>query len=218
MSELAAKSGWEWHELQEAQAKFLRLKALEGSSKVLEEYEQLVQEEIAAKDEQIEKLKERLETEIANKSAPVQGYLELIPPGLAQRIGPELYNGEFSDRLRLFIGESLKTSQTAIDPRTFEFAKKFLTATSFSGKADQLASQIKVASKDGKQMPKRLGQILTGIGYARSQEGKHLKFTPPKELFGLPTETLPSTPSDSQRGGKNRGNEVSNSFNLKKLQ
>lgn len=217
LSALAPKSGWEWHDLQEAQARHLRKRAMEGSSQVLEEYEELVQEEISAKDEQIARLKERLETEIARNASPLLDSLDLLPKELCDQIGSEIYEGEFSDRLRFFVDTASKQTSLPVDPRTKEFAKRFVEKTSSSGKANQLTSQIKAASKDGNQMPKQLGQLLVGLGYTKSQDGKHLKFTPKQDLFGLPTETLPSTPSDSQRGGKNRGNEVANSLSLKSL-
>lgn len=216
-SSLAAKKGWEWQQLQEAQARNLRAQLVSNSSDVLEEYIETFDAELASKDEQIQNLNIRLELEKAKNSNSDFSTSELLPDGLSNAIGPELYSGEFSDRLRLFISKGLSTQNGQIDERTKLFAHKFLNVTEYTGRATALSSQIKTACKDGNQILTQLGPMLTGFGYAKSQEGKHPKFTPPKELFGLPSETFPSTPSDSQRGGRNRASDIIKSMNLSEL-
>ncbi|MCL6285840.1 hypothetical protein M3P21_20180 [Ruegeria sp. 2012CJ41-6] len=112
---------------------------------------------------------------------------------------------------------SLAAQGSETDARTTKFIEKLVEATSFSGRATSLVNQIKSACKDGNEMPKNLGRLLTGFGFIKSRDGKHQKFEPPNELFGLQSEILPSTSSDSQRGGKNRGAEIIKNFGLKEL-
>ncbi|UWQ02015.1 hypothetical protein K3X44_01270 [Aliiroseovarius crassostreae] len=220
MSGFATSKGWEWQQLQEAQTRKLRevarLKDTQNS-KELNDYIELVDAEIEAKDEQIDILKDQLEiARVQAQAKPVETD-HLIPTELARTIGSELYEGEFSDRLRRILAHYTEHHSEELDTRTNEFAKRFIKKSSYSGRAISLVQQIKGASRDGNQMPKLLGGLLQGFGFSKSQDGKHLKFTPPSELFGIQPEILPSTPSDSQRGGRNRGAEIIRAWGLNEL-
>jgi hypothetical protein len=215
MSGLAAVHGWEWQHLQEAQARLLRNNARPNNSTELDEYMEQFDAEMVSKDEQIENLKILLEIEKHKNSSVARTVGDILPDKLKEQVGPELYDGEFSDRLRFFLLSKLASSDT--DERTEGFVRALVEKTSYSGRSAQLTAQIKQACKDGNQMPKQLGALLIGFGFTKTQEGKHIKYTPPAELFGLISEVLPSSPSDSQRGGKNRGAEVINHFGLKGL-
>lgn len=217
MSGLAAKRGWEWQKLQEAQSRHLREKVFSQNSDELEEYINHFDAELRAKQEEVENLKTLLEIAKLEKKEGAGQVGDILQPGLKAQVGSELYDGEFSDRLRHYLTKALSTQSVETDARTKHFVEKLVDATAFSGRAVSLVNQIKGACKDGNEMPKNLGSLLTGFGFTKSQEGKHIKFEPPNELFGLQTEILPSTPSDSQRGGKNRGSEVIKNFGLKEL-
>ncbi len=217
MSGLAAQRGWEWQTLQEAQSRKLRERALSQTSEDLEEYISAFDAELQAKQERIENLESLLEIARAEKSEGVSDSTDILPSGLSDVIGPQLYEGEFSDRLRLFAKLYVENKLDQIDDRTKLFITRLLQHTETSGRAVSLVAQIKSAGRDGKQMPKLLGSLLTSLNFEKSQDGKHLKFNPPKELFGLKMEVLPSTPSDSQRGGKNRSAEVIKNFGLSEL-
>ncbi|WP_170583313.1 hypothetical protein [Ruegeria arenilitoris] len=217
MSGLAAKRGWEWQQLQEAQSRYLREKVISQRSDELDEYINHFDAELRAKEEQIENLKTLLEIAKHEKAEGVGQVGDILQAGLKAQVGTELYDGEFSDRLRHYLTRAISTRSVETDTRTIKFVEKLVEATAFSGRAASLINQIKGACRDGNEMPKNLGSLLTGFGFTKSQEGKHLKFEPPNELFGLQTEILPSTPSDSQRGGKNRGAEVIKNFGLKGL-
>ncbi len=219
MSGFAVSQGWEWQHLQEAQTRSLREKLLSPNdqSKELEEYIELFDAEVDAKDEQIQNLKNQLEIARSQAQTTPIDTDQLIPSRLSQTIGTELYEGEFSDRLRRFLSFAIAKNCEGLDRRTEEFIGKFLQKTSYSGRVITLIQQIKTASRDGKQVPKQLGGLLQGFGFSKSQDGKHLKFSPPSELFGIGQEMLPSTPSDSQRGGKNRGAEIIRAWGLSDL-
>lgn len=214
MSSLAAMHGWEWQNIQEAQSRLLRERVTEQSSEELEGYIEIFDSEIQAKDEQIQNLKQLLELSKAQSSQHSVDTSDLVPPELAKKIGRQLYDGEFSDRLRNFLILCQRGALDEVDNRTNELITRYLQDTEFTGRSVSLSSQIKSACRDGKQMPKQLGAIMQGLGFLKSQDGKHLKYSPPKDLFGLQTEILPSTPSDSQRGGKNRGAEVIRGFGI----
>lgn len=216
MSGLAAKYGWEWQQLQEAQSRRLREKAIENSSESLEEFIEYFDAELKAKDEQIQNLKELLEIARFDKSNATEQVGGIIKSGLQTRIGSELYDGEFSDRLRHYLERSLKQNVEA-DARTTKMVENLIRNTSYSGRAIHLVNQIKSACKDGNEMPKNLGRLLTGFGFSKSRDGKHQKFEPPTEMFGVKTVVLPTTPSDSQRGGKNQASDVIKNFGLRDL-
>lgn len=217
MSSLAASKAWEWQQLQEGQSRHLREQVAAHSSDHLDEYINAFDAEIQAKNERIENLENLLQLSRHKSLAESAERSDLLPPNLVSKIGPELYEGEFSDRLRAYLTMSVQSDSTQADERTKIFIEKFLGATETSGRANSLISQIKTASKDGKETPKRLGALLLSFGFTKSHDGKHLKFSPPNDFFGLQTEVLPSTPSDSQRGGKNRGQEVIRHFGLNDL-
>lgn len=217
VSSRAALKGWEWQDLQVAQSRRLREIATTQRSDDLEAYIDTFDNELKAKQERIEKLEAQLEIAEANRSTETLITEDLFPFELKKRIGPELYDGEFTDRLRSFIESALKEPTTPRNRRTDEFISRLIENLHFSGRSQVLISQIKRACRDGNQMPRQLGQILSGFGYTKSSDGPHTKFEPPAELFGLQTEILPSTPSDSQRGGKNRSAEVIRSFGLNDL-
>lgn len=217
MSGLAPKRGWEWQQLQEAEARSLREQALSDNSGVLDEYIDVFGRELKAKDERIQDL-ERSLWQAQTEQGQVHIESEaLIVDGVKLACGAELYDGEFDDRLRYLLNTMLPRVEDTVDLRTAAFARNLIDRTEFSGRAAGLAARIKNAGKDGNQMPVQLGRILQELGYTKSQDGKHLKFTPGEQLFGLPSETLPSTPSDSQRGGKNRAAEVIKSLALNDL-
>ncbi len=95
--------------------------------------------------------------------------------------------------------------------------EKILARSEFSGRAVALIHQIKSAGRDGNQMPAQIGAILSSLGYAKTTDGKHTKYTPSDEMFGLNVEMVPKTPSDGMRGGKNKATDLIKSFGLQKL-
>tara|TARA_R110001583_G_scaffold195496_1_gene374319 strand:+ start:42413 stop:43864 length:1452 start_codon:yes stop_codon:yes gene_type:complete len=217
MSGLAAKRGWEWQQIQEEQSRLLRGQISSESTDSFDEYIDYVDAELQAKDEQIENLKTLLEIAKASSSTETIDSSDLLPIALAKVIGRELYDGEFSDRLRFIIKKMAALQNLDVDERTSGFAQEFVKSTNFTGRAASLIAQIKAASKDGNEMPKKLGALLSAMGYSKTQEGKHLKFKAPGDLFGMADEVLPSTPSDSQRGGKNRGGDIIRHLGLSNL-
>lgn len=212
VSKRAATKGFEWQGLQEAQGKHLRAQLSLNSSDEIEKYVSQFDSEILAKDEQIKNLTQLLELSKNSKDVVTPSTHGLLPEWMTEKIGPQLYEGEFSDRLRHVI--ELSSSIGELDPRTQTLVKLFLDHYSYSGRSIALVNQIKSAGKDGSEMLHNLGSILTSFGYDRTTDGKHVKFEPPKGLFGLPPEVLPSTPSDSQRGGKNKASEIIRNFGL----
>ncbi|MEL7106957.1 MAG: hypothetical protein AAGM21_13620 [Pseudomonadota bacterium] len=190
---------------------------MENTGEAISEYADAFDSELAAKDEKINNLELLLESEKARKSDAAHETPDILPDRLKEEIGPELYEGEFYDRLRSFLELALESPSVERNMRTDEFIRRFVAKTEYTGRSVSLVSQIKSACRDGNQMPKQLGSLLSGFGFEKARDKDHLIYKPPSELFGLATETLPSSPSDSQRGGRNRGSEVIRHFGLNEL-
>ena len=217
VSKRGAQIGWEWQTLQEHQARQLRQKLVEQNSDELSDYIEQFDAELKAKDEEISNLNERLALVEARKYSSAYLSKGLIPDDFVQQLGKELYEGEFSDRLRLFLNEKSKRQNEVVDARTLELVARILRMSEFSGYAAGLINQIKGAGRDGNQMPQLVGAILSGLGYARSDDGKHTKYSPSTDLFGLSIQMVPKTPSDAGRAGKNKAAEIIRDMKLSQL-
>ncbi len=219
MSTLAAQKGWEWHELLVEHSKVLRARISHESSKEeIKELEELYEQELDVKDKEIASLKSQLASVSAMKKSALEQSDHLVSSQMVDAIGNELYPGEFSDRLRYLI--EVVAQQKTIDDadrRTLEFAKLFVQKSKFSGGAQNLEARMKAASRDGNTILRQLGGILTSLGFDKTKGGKHFLFKAPARLFGLSNQTFPSTPSDSQRGGRNKVGEIIENFGLKNL-
>ncbi|WP_323036344.1 hypothetical protein [Pararhodobacter sp.] len=213
-SKRSAKNGLEWQTLQELQGRSLRQRVSENVSEDLSSYIDEFDKEVVAKDERIRNLEELVELANSTTEVVLRSSSDLLPVELSDALGPQLYDGEFSDRLRLFLQRCSQEKADGVDERTQILICKILEKSSYTGRAVSLVSQIKSAGKDGNQMSNSLGSILSGFGYSKTTDGKHIKFEPPGNLFGLPTEILPSTPSDSQRGGKNKSQDIIRNMGL----
>jgi hypothetical protein len=216
MSKRVAQNGWEWQTLQEHQARVLRKRLLERDADGVDEYIRLFDEELSAKDEIISNLRQTIALLEAKQYSPDDYSDGLLPDGLVQGLGRELYVGEFSDRLLLFLMDQSQAGGD-VDKRSEEMIKRIMSKAQFSGRSVALTNQIKAAGRDGNQMPKQMGQILSGLGFVKTTDGKHTKYKPSKELFGLSIQILPNTPSDAGRGGKNRASEIIKDFSLHRL-
>lgn len=216
VSKRSAQFGWEWQNLQERQAWILRQRLREQASDDLSEYIDLFDAELTAKNETIENLREQLALSEASRSTT---HLSsgLLPDELVTSLGQELYDGEFSDRLRLFLSDQVSSPNEETDARTLKLINRVVENSAFSGRAVGLINQIKAGGKDGNQMPKQIGSLLSGLGFGKSSDGKHTKFTPSQDLFGLSIQVLPTTPGDASRGGRNKAQEIIKDFGLSRL-
>ncbi|MGV6840568.1 MAG: hypothetical protein ACWA40_10285 [Planktomarina sp.] len=208
-------SGCDWAELQEQQTHELREKLKEHSTDSLDKYIVAFDEEMKGKDEEILRLKAELDRIASTPIVPKEQSV-FLRSEVFVNIGDELYNGEFSDRIRHYLAHTIDNESSGVDDRTRETVKRFLSATEFSGGAIPLKEQIKSAGKDVSRMSRDIGILLRSFGFEEKSDGKHRKFYPPDSLFGIKQETLPKTPSDA-RAGKNKAGDIIKNFGLNKF-
>ena len=129
VSKRVAVRGWEWQGLQEFQGRALRAKIINRASDDLDAYIDQFDREVHAKDERIRNLEQLPEIAQAGKLESRIVAAELLPSELIGKIGPQLYEGEFSDRLRRILEISLSDANSQIDDRTREMAKRLVENT-----------------------------------------------------------------------------------------
>lgn len=223
LSNQAGHEALDWRDLQELQGKTLRNSLEEkikhqgiASQEDVAEYIRVFDEETRSKNEKISNLEQELKytrDELSTYELPDGG---LINAELASSVAKELYPSEISDRVRKVIVRYIQGYASSQSEREHYILERILEKSSFSGRSAGLVNQIKSAGKDSSTMSPQLGSILSGFGFLKTEDGKHLKYTPPIELGGLPVEILPKTPSD-HRAGKNKANEIIENFAIKRL-
>ncbi|MCW1917434.1 hypothetical protein NX862_01570 [Rhodobacter sp. KR11] len=215
VSARAVSLGYEWQELQAHFAKRLRVaRAIQvPQGKNFEKsYIEALEQEVAAKDETIANLQERLE-QLPSDAVLVGMGDGIIPDGLAAQLGVELYPGEFSDRVRAVLSLASATDALAIDPRTAQLLERLLKASGVSGRHSAIIQALKAASKKDDRAVSEILDVLRGLGYVVTKDGKHFKATPKEELFGLAPITVVNTPSD-WRSVKNTVSQISELIGL----
>lgn len=204
----------DWKALQELQSRELRKSIGErikrdqsSSKKEIEEYVSTFDSEISAKNARIAELTNTLNDLISSNSyQPPSGH-GILSDEFSRSIGEELYDGEISDRVRIAVKKYLEKEFIEKSKRELYILQKFLELSKPSGRSVGLISEIKSAGRDVNEMPARMGAILSRMGFSRSEEGKHLKFSPPHGLGGIEVVILPKTPSD-YRAGKNQASDL----------
>lgn len=168
------------------------------------------------KDARILELESALSDALSADAAQVSSGIGLISDELSSVIGKQLYDGEISDRVRRALSCYISDDRIKKSKRDHHLIQRLLGASQFSGRSLGLANEIKAACRDVNEMPKRMGAIFSRLGFIRSEEGKHLKFTPPVEFGGIDVAVLPKTSSD-HRAGLNQASDIIDSFSIKDL-
>jgi hypothetical protein len=206
--------GWDWTELQEQALRAHRIR--EKNRLTTEENESLYQEEIENLLDRIQ----QLETII--KASSVQSDEDSsfndIPLGnLIKKIGPEIYSGEISDRIRLAARISMNVSDSiGLDKRSKAVLTKILEKVPASSSLSAIRQDLERATKDPKKMAGELTSLLTRHGYTLKSDNKHVKLEPLDGFGGLETLTIAKTPSD-HRGLRNTRGQVERALGLTKL-
>lgn len=213
----------DWLALQEAQSRELRrslgekLKSDSASNQSeIDEYISSFDAEITAKESRIAELESALSDALSATSDQVSESIGIISGGLTKSIGGELYDGEVSDRVRRMIKVCLGSSNLMIPERDAYILRRILEVSAYSGRSLGLVGELKAAGRDAKEMTSRFGAILSRLGFSRSEEGKHLKFSPPSGLGGIDPAILPKTSSD-HRAGMNQASDLIESFSIRDL-
>lgn len=209
--------------LQEAQSREFRKNIGEriksdraSSKKKINDYISAFDEEINAKDSRISELENALSDALSSVSDQTPNGVGIISEEFNRYVGKELYDGEISDRIRYAIKNYMNEHNIIKSNRETHLLKRFLEIGSFSGRSLGLISEIKSAGRDSNEMPARMGAIFSRLGFHRSEEGKHLKFSPPSGLGGIDVVILPKTPSD-YRSGKNQASDLIENFSIRNL-
>ncbi|WP_083100745.1 hypothetical protein, partial [Pseudophaeobacter leonis] len=223
LSSLKGHGALDWNELQELQGRILREKLAKeirsgngSDNQALDEYMHTFDADIAAKDAQIVELKRALKASEEAVDALNIHDMGLLNSAISDTVSTELYHGEVSDRVRKLVTNAVAGSTIDLSPRDSFLLKSLLSCSAYTGKSLGLVEQIKSAGRDHTTMAKRLGGLLSDFGFTSSQDGKHLKYIPPKRLGGLKTEILPKTPSD-HRAGRNKAADIIDSFSIRDL-
>ncbi|PQV59022.1 hypothetical protein LX70_00842 [Defluviimonas denitrificans] len=209
--------GWDWQELQAEFARSLRQKSISSTSHGNSDslLKDSLEAQIAAKDEIIQNLRQKIDM-ISNSASDV-GYSDgIFSPALVRQIGKELYENEFSDRLRRFAIAALEQRPLEAGDRTRQVVERLMQVTEDSRRAISLHHELKSAGKDFKSSTNNLRPILQRLGFEISEDGAHVKAVPSGDLFGVAQITLAKTPSDF-RSGKNAVRDIVAALDLREL-
>ena len=187
--------GWDWTELQE---QVLRLQRQRHRNRLTEkETEELYEETIANLEEQVAQLKAQLAaTADVKAQAPGVEY-GVLPASLLDRVGPEIYAGEFTDRLRR-AAQECSARDDALDPRSRAVLAAIAAALPPSPALAELLQDLKRATKDPKGIAGQLKWLLARHGYREKSDNKHIRLEALPGYVGLEAITLPKTPSDGR--------------------
>ncbi len=211
---MPSRDGWSWTRLQEAYTRALRKR--ERSRVSHEEYEQLWQEELEAKDARIRELEQALANASDTTISPASSE-GILDDNFVSALGPEIYEGEFSDRVRTALEQVAKTGKNqGWDTRSLWLFEQILSISEPSGRARALLSEIRRATRDNKRSARELPRLLEKYGYQPPTESKHGRQHPKAGYQGLGILTIAKTPSD-HRAADNLVRQVKDALGLKRL-
>lgn len=206
--------GWDWINLQEESLYIQRIK--ERNRLTNAEIEDLYEHEIIAKNERIQELEKQLSERPYDVSL---GNIEenLLSQNLVERTGLEIYEGEFSDRVRAAIRSCLTHAEAdGLDKRSILVLESIIKNTSFSDDLVDLKSEIKRAATDMKRSSSEMRDILLRHGYVEKADKKHIRLEAKSAFMGLDPVTLSKTPSD-HRGPQNTKSQIEKTLGITKL-
>lgn len=207
-------SGWDWTELQEQALR--RQRERDREKLTVEEIEQLYREEI-------ENLRDRigeLESERTNRPLPEvieDGADGVLSGALTARIGPEVYPGEYLDRLRAAAEVTFSMAdRIGLDRRSKAVFESIFKKLPPSPGLSELLEDLERATKDPKRVAGELNALLCRHGYLEKSDNRHIRLEPQKDFVGLDSITLPKTPSD-HRSLKNLRKQIERTLGIAKL-
>lgn len=205
--------GWDWTELQEQALRVQRER--EKDSLTEEEWNQLHQEQIENLQDKIRQLEQQLSVEPAASLGADED--EFSTRNLVHRVGPEIYPGEISDRLRLAAKTTLHVAdQIGLDARSKVILQRVVERLPVSSALTELSQDLVRATKDPKRIASELTSLLKRHGYSEKSDNKHIRIEATDGFDGLETITLPKTPSEN-RGLKNLRKQIERTLGITKL-
>lgn len=211
-------SGWDWTELQE-QALRKQRDAYKGTLSA-EENEELFDELVKQNDDlqaENRQLREQLRAVHLESSKAGAQEGELLNESFVRVLGPEVYDGEISDRLRFSAKTTLRVAnQIGLDARSKAILQRVVDRLRVSPALAELSQDLERATKDPKRVAKELTALLGRHGYSQKSDNKHIRLEAKKGYDGLESITLPKTPSDI-RGIKNLQKQIERTLGITKL-
>lgn len=212
-TDMGRQEGWDWLDLQEAAIRTQRQRDRSRLSET--DNEKLWQEELAVKDEQIAELQRDLQELRQQKTAPSTA-ASPSAPWLAS-LGPELYPGEFTDRLHAALSDIVaRGGDQGWDERSLALFAKVLEGLAPSPSLTKLREDLRRATLDNNKLGKEVPALLQRLGYERKSEKTHIRLEAGAGMIGVNTVTVPKTPSD-YRTGENLRSQIEAELGLKRL-
>lgn len=179
------------------------------------ETEELYIQEIDNLKDRIQQLEDQLAARATEKSSSHDE--GLFPQPLMDKLGPEIYLGEYSDRLRFVANEMTnRADQIGLDRRTRHFLTKISDCLPSAPALAALLSELKRSTRDGSRMASEVTQLLSRCGYREKSDNKHIKLEAKGGYEGLEAITLSKTPSD-HRGLQNMRKDIERVLGISKL-
>jgi hypothetical protein len=205
--------GWDWTELQEQALRAHRER--ERNRLSASELEKLYLEEIDNLQDRIRQLEQQLAaSQIASLDTDEADF---STDNLVKRLGPEIYSGEISDRLRFAAKTTLLVAeQIGLDPRSKAILQRVVERLPASPALAELSKDLDRATKDPKRVASELTSLLARHGYSEKSDNKHIRLEANKGFDGLDAITLPKTPSE-HRGLKNLRKQIARTLGITKL-
>jgi hypothetical protein len=205
--------GWDWTELQEQALRWQRQRDRNRLS--AKDAEELFQAEIDNLQDRIGQLEAQLAARALDESTEVED--GSFASALVKAIGPEIYPGEISDRLRLAAKDcAARADQIGLDRRSKVVFDAVVAHLPLSPALSELLEDLKRATKDSKRLASALTALLIRHGYREKSDNKHIRLEARNGYDGLETITLPVTPSDS-RGLTNVRKQIERTLGIAKL-
>ncbi len=208
------QKGWDWTDLQDASLRAQRKR--EQNRLNVEDLQNVYEEELQAKDDVIRELQQQL-LQRPTSIPDLENENNLLDQGLLASLGQEVYEGEFSDRVRHTIFFALKYADArGIDKRTRIVFERILNNTAVSQELQELRAELRRAEKDSKA-PARISRLLEKHGYSPKSDKNHIRLEALPGCDGLAPVTLPKTPSD-YRSMKNTISDIEKNMGINHLE
>jgi hypothetical protein len=205
--------GWDWTELREQALR--RQRERDRNRLSTSQTEELYEEEIANLRDRVKQLEGQLAAQPRVEVAEVDE--GLLPDFVVNKLGPELYPGEFSDRLRLAAKEcTARVDQIGLDRRSKSILDAIVGQLPLSPALFELLEDLKRATKDPKRMASDVTAVLLRHGYRQKADNKHIRLEAKPGFGGLEAITLPKTPSD-HRGLMNLRKQIERTLGVTRL-
>lgn len=205
--------GWDWTELQEQALRSHRER--EKNSLTAGESEQLYLEEIANLQDKIQLLEQQISVGATENVDTDEA--EFSTDNLVRLIGPEVYAGEISDRIRLAARATLNIAdQIGLDLRSRAVLQRVTDRLPASPAREELLQDLMRATKDPNRIANEVTSLLGRHGYFSKSENKHIRLEAKTDYDGLESITLPKTPSEN-RGLKNLRKQIERTLGITKL-